>query len=322
MPLDPQALALLQELRASSQPALANLTPAEGRIVFARFTRRETPVQPVKRTANFTIPGPAGAINIRVYVPAGVSPLPVILFFHGGGWVVGDIETYDRFCRSLTNATACLVVSVDYRLAPEYRFPAAVEDCYAATRWITDHAVDVGGDATRVVVAGDSAGGNLAAVVCLIARDKGYPTLAYQLLMYPITDLGMDTQSYSANAEGYLLTRSDMIWFKGHYLRQNEDCRSPYASPLLASDHAGLPPALVVTAEYDPLRDEGEAYAHKLRIAGVPTRVRRYDGMIHGFLELEDLIDGAKTAMQEIGREVQQHFAPRKSLGQHSSTLI
>jgi acetyl esterase len=222
------------------------------------------------------------------------------VYFHGGGWVLGSLATHDGICRSLAAGAGCVVVSVDYRLAPEHRYPAAAEDCYAATQWCAAHAAELGADGSRVAVGGDSAGGNLSAVVAQMARDRGGPPLVFQLLIYPVTDAARDTQSYRENAEGYLLTAGDMAWFWNHYLG---DARArgaeAYASPIRAASLAGLPPALVITAEFDPLRDEGEAYGAALESAGVAAKVTRYDGMIHGFFGLGAMIDRANSAVQE-----------------------
>jgi acetyl esterase len=206
-----------------------------------------------------------------------------LVFFHGGGWVLGDLESHDGLCRMLTNQAGSITVSVDYRLAPEAKFPAAAEDCYAATKWAAANASAIGADASCVAIAGDSAGGNLAAVVALIARDRGGPALAFQLLVYPAIDPASDAPSQKENAQGYLLTNADMIWFWGHYLGGAQDAANPYANPLKAKWLGGLPPAMVITAGFDPLRDEGEDYAAALKKAGVPTLLKRYDGAIHGF---------------------------------------
>src|SRR5213078_1916119 len=202
----------------------------------------------------------------------------------------------------------CLVVSVDYRLAPEHRFPAAPEDCYAATRWLAEHAGSLGGDKGRIAVGGDSAGGNLAAVVALMARDRGGPKLAFQLLVYPATDTDFETRSYRENSEGYFLTRADMVWFWNHYAPRDEDRRNPYAAPLRAASLRGLPPALVITAEFDPLRDEGEAYGARLRDAGNQVLVKRYPGMIHGFFGMGTLLTQARTATKEAAGALRAAF--------------
>jgi acetyl esterase len=207
----------------------------------------------------------------------------VIVYFHGGGWVIGELDTVDNPLRRIANRTGAVVVSVDYRLAPEHVYPAAFDDSYAATAWVAEHAAELGGDPERVAVSGDSAGGNLAAAVAIAARDRQGPRLAAQLLIYPVTDFDFTTESYEQNGEGYLLTKGSMQWFWAHYLGAQDLGKDPYACPARADDLAGLPPAFVATAEFDPLRDEGEAYAAKLRIAGVDVTAKRYDGMLHGF---------------------------------------
>jgi acetyl esterase len=225
--------------------------------------------------------------------------LPVLVFFHGGGWVVGDIESHDTGCRHLANRAECAVVSVDYRLAPEHKFPAAVEDCLAATAWVAGNAASLGVDAGRLAVGGDSAGGNLAAVVSLLARDHGTPRIGHQLLIYPATDAAMRHDSMARFAEGYVLTRSTMRWFYEQYLRTLADAADWQASPLAAPDLGGLPPAFVLTAGYDPLCDEGDAYAARLAAAGVSVTHRRFTGQIHGFALNGKIIRAAETALDE-----------------------
>jgi len=252
------------------------------------------------RVEEMTVPGAAGLLPARGYWPVDdASGLPVIAFFHGGGWVLCDLETHDGLCRQLANGAGAIVMSVDYRLAPEHRFPAAAEDAYAATGWLHEHASEIGGDATRLVVAGDSAGGNLCAVVTLMARDRGGPPLAAQLLLYPVLDHKFDTSSYRENAEGYFLTTAQMRWYWKQYLGPDGDGASPYASPLRAPDLRGLPPAWIVVAGNDPLRDEGLAYGRRLEEAGVQTAVRCYDGMFHGFFSMGEFLEGARTASSE-----------------------
>jgi acetyl esterase len=221
--------------------------------------------------------------------------------------VIGSIETHDGLCRQLANAAGCIVVSVDYRLAPEHPYPAAAEDAYAATRWVVDNARSFGGDPSRVAVGGDSAGGNLTAVVSLMARDRGGPPLVQQLLIYPVTDAPTDKGSYRSNAEGYFLTADMMQWFWRHYTGEAGSAE-PYACPLRAKSLAGLPPALVVTAEFDPLRDEGEVYAARLREAGVPVHLSRYDGMIHGFFAMSAFLDRARAAVAEAAEALRGAF--------------
>ena len=246
---------------------------------------------------------------MRIYTPQGSGPFPVLVYFHGGGWVIGNVDTHDPTCRTLTNAAGCVVVSVDYRLAPEHKFPAAVDDCYAATQWVAANAAAINGDSSRIAIGGDSAGGNLTAVVAIEARDKGGPPLVFQLLVYPVTDYSFSTPSYRDNGDGYLLTKDSMVWFWDHYLRSEADGQDYRASPLRASDLTGLPPALVITAEYDPLRDEGEAYAARLQEAGVSVTCTRYDGMIHGFYGLTAVVDQARKAVEESVAALRASFA-------------
>jgi acetyl esterase len=306
MPVDPQARALADQIGAG-----LDITKLD--LAFVRRTIDETsrlgPRPEVAAVKDLEVPGPAGAIPVRVYRPSHDEGLPLLVYLHGGGWTICSIETHDATCRQLANGAGCVVVSVEYRLAPEHRFPAAPEDCYAALEWTARNAGSLGGDAERLAVGGDSAGGNLSAAVSLMARDRRGPRLCHQLLVYPVTDHAFDTDSYRENAEGPLLTRDTMRAFWSHYLGSEQDGRHPYASPLRAADLAGLPPAHVITAEYDPLRDEGEAYAARLAAAGVPVVQRRYDGMIHGFFGFSELIDRARDAVADAVRELQRGFA-------------
>lgn len=313
MGLDPQARALLDQVAAFGVPPLHTLSVAEARRATAAMAALQGEPEPIARVENRTIPGPAGEIPVRVYTPSHDGPLPVLVYYHGGGWVIGSLETHDGTCRGLANAAGCVVVSVDYRLAPEHKFPAAAEDAYAAAVWVAEHAAALGVDAARVAVGGDSAGGNLAAVVSLMARDRGTPCLIYQLLVYPVTDAACDTASYRENADGYFLTRDMMQWFWNHYLPNDSDCRDPYHSPLRAARLNGLPPALMITAEFDPLRDEGEAYAERLRAAGVPVQLTRYHGMVHGFFGLGAALDQAKVAMADASAALGAAFASSRS---------
>jgi acetyl esterase/lipase len=308
MGLDPQAQALLTQLVASRLPPLNRLSPQEARRAAAELASLHGAPDAVARVEDRTIPGPEGALQIRVYAPDGRGPFPVLVYFHGGGWVIGNLDTVDGPCRAMANAACCVVVSVDYRLAPEHKFPAAAEDAYASVQWVATNAPTIDVDPTRIAVGGDSAGGNLAAVVALMGRDRGAPLLSYQVLVYPVTDAACDTASYRENADGYLLTRDMMRWFWGHYLRNDADSQNPYASPLRAQDVRGVPPALIVTAEFDPLRDEGEAYAARLRAAGVPVQLTRYDGMIHGFFGMASLLDQAHVAIGEAATALRAVF--------------
>jgi acetyl esterase len=298
MPVDPQIQTLLT-LRAAL-PELHTLSVEAARIQFAARDFPGLREPEVASAVNRDMQGPAGSMGLRIYTPLGEGPFPLIVFFHGSGFVVCSLDTHDGMCRNLCAGTGCLVVSVDYRLAPEHKFPAAPDDCLAATRWAVANAGGLGADPGRVLVAGDSAGANLAAVTALRIRDEGGPRLLGQLLIYPVTDYyEPGTPSMVENAEGFGLTRAGMIWFWNHYLADASHGKHPHASPFRAADLAGLPPALVVTAEYDPLRDEGESYAERLLQAGVPTEMKRWDGMNHGFFFWPGVVDRAGDAMDE-----------------------
>jgi len=250
----------------------------------------------------------AGAVPVRTYAPSGDGPWPVLVFFHGGGWVLGNLETHDGLCRALANCARCLVVAVDYRLAPEHKYPAAVDDAYASTVWLAKHAHDVGGDSRRIAVGGDSAGGNLAAVVSLRARDRQGPEIRFQLLVYPILDVSTcDRQSYRRCADRFILTRTGMEWFRDQYLQRDEERMSPYVSPLLAPDLSRLPPALIIAAEHDVLTDEIREYATRLREAAVPVVYSEYKGMIHGFFGMAAL-DRKSNGLEEAGATVRDLF--------------
>jgi len=310
MPLDPQAAALMNPMARAPGPKLEELAPEDARrLTSATFRMLAGDTEEVARVEDRKIPGPAGQIPIRIYTPAGAGPFPLLVFYHGGGWVIGDLETHDNACRSLTNRAGCVTLAVDYRLAPENKFPAAVEDCYQATAWAAEHAREFGADPTRIAVGGDSAGGNLAAVVSLLARDRRRPPIKFQLLIYPATDGALDTNSHKTFTD-YFLTDTAVKYLWGSYLRDDADRTDPLASPALAKSHKGLPPALIITAEFDPLRDEGEAYGEKLRAAGVPVSVTRYHGMIHGFFTMTGVLDQGKRAVDEAA------LALRKVLSQ------
>ncbi len=265
--------------------------------------------EPVAGTEDRTIPGPGGDLALRVYRPGGAGPFGTLVFFHGGGFAIGSLDSHDAVCRSLTNKSGCLVVSVDYRLAPEHPFPAAVDDAWAAVCWVTDHAESLGGEPDRLAVAGDSAGGTLSAVVALRARDEGGPALALQALVYPGADPAGDYPSAVECGEGYLFTTPMRAWFLSQYVPADIDPAQWWISPLRAESHEGVAPALVVTAEYDPLRDEGEAYAAALQRAGVPTKLSPYNGMCHGFLSYGAVIDAADRAVCEVAAEVRTALA-------------
>ncbi|HEX6753508.1 MAG TPA: alpha/beta hydrolase [Solirubrobacterales bacterium] len=259
------------------------------------------PPRPMARVENMVIPGPAGQIPARLYVALGAppAPQPLLVYYHGGGWVIGDLETHDGLCRFLAEHSGCRVLSIDYRLAPEHPFPAPVEDAVAAFGWAAEHAGELGADPARIAVGGDSAGGNLAAAVCLQTRGNGAQP-AMQLLLYPVTDAVGGQASRDTFAEGFLLTRNDMDWFEGHYIPDGCDESDPRISMMRAPDPSSLPPAYVATAGFDPLRDEGEVYASRMREAGVKVALQRHPGLIHGFANLTAICPSARTAMLEV----------------------
>ena len=308
MPLDPQQKVVLEAMAALGNPPNHTLPAAEARANAAR--RPLTPGPEVAHVEDRMIPGPGGDLPVRIFTPAGEGLFPVLMYFHGGGWVLGSVEASDGTCRWLANGAECIVVSVEYRLAPESKFPAAADDCYAATVWAAENAGSFRGDGVRLAVTGGSAGGNLAAVVSLMARDRGGPRIAQQTLVYPVIERDFSTASYQENAVGYGLERKGMEWYWDHYLRDDRDALDPYAAPIQAESLAGLPPALVITAEFDPLRDEGEKYAAALSAAGVPTMCTRYDGVAHLFYGLPERIDKGAAAIKETTLALRTAFAP------------
>jgi len=308
MPLDPQVKKVLEEAAALDLPAYQDLSPAEARKQMLDLTAPVDPSMTVARVENRSIPGPDNEIPVRLYYPPGHPPFAVVVYFHGGGWVIGSLDTHHGVCHALAKKSGCLVVSVDYRLAPEHRHPAAVEDAYAAAGWVAENAAAIQADPERIAVAGDSAGGHLAAVVAQMGRDRRGPPLGLQVLIYPITDYNFETSSYLNNGDGYMLTRDMMKWFWNHYLETEELADDPYVSPLRAKDLSNLPPALVVTAEFDPLRDEGEAYAARLQQAGVNVKTIRYAGMIHGFFRMTYRLDKANEAVNEVAAVIKRNF--------------
>lgn len=299
MALDPQAKLLIELSQAAGLPDIHTLTPTEARAHYDLRTSGLEPTSTIGDVIDRTIPGPGGDLGIRIYRP--VDPgqaTPCLLFFHGGGWVIGTIDTHDLACRALCEATDATVVSVDYRLAPEHRFPAAPDDCEAATRWVAEHGAEIGVDGSRLAVCGDSAGGNLAAVVT--QRCRRGPAIAAQALVYPATDMSDQTRpSLIDNAEGYLLTAKAMEWFYGHYIDDEAEVTNPDASPL-HGDLAGLPPALVLTAEFDPLRDEGQAYAQALVAAGGEAEHVLYDGQVHTFFTQVGFMEASADAISRV----------------------
>ncbi|WP_165221275.1 alpha/beta hydrolase [Aquisphaera insulae] len=312
MTLDPQARDFLDRLAAAALKPIESIPIAEARAQQDLSTRFLGPLPPIGRVEDREIDGPGGAIRVRILRPkaldeAGASP--ALVYFHGGGWVLGNLSSHEHICRAIAGQADLVVIAVDYRLAPESRFPAAAEDAHAATAWAIDHAEELGLDPDRIAVGGDSAGGNLAAVACLMAREHGGRAPAMQVLLYPITDSNLSTGSYREFADGYFLTAEEMAWYWDQYVPDVSERSRPHAAPLRETDLRGLPPALVITAGCDVLRDEGEAYAHRLEAAGVPTTLSRYDGMIHGFIRRFPFFDQGRAAISEISIALREALA-------------
>ncbi len=311
MPLDPQVQAIRDRLERDSVPNLCTLSIADAREADVAAARASAgTAEPVHEVSDRTVPGPACGLPIRIYRPRGDEPLPALVYFFGGGWSLGTVDTCDGVCRCLANATGCVTVAASYRLAPEHKFPAAVQDCHAVTAWVASHAAEIGVDPARIAVGGDSSGGNLAAAVALLARERGGPRIVHQLLVYPNTDYLADTASMREGTDPHLFNATAVEWYWGMYLASPEDGANPLASPLRAGDLSGLPPATVITAEYDPLRDEGEHYAARLKSAGVPVELTRFDGMMHGFFTMTGVLDGAKIAVAHAASRLREAFAP------------
>ena len=309
--LDPDVLLVLDMIRLAGRPPFEQLTPAEAREAYmkSRAVLQPEP-EPVAETRELAAPGPHGPIPLRLYRPdAAPGPLPGLIYYHGGGWLLGGLDSHDGVCRRFANAARCVVVSVDYRMAPEHKFPAAVDDCAAATAWAIGQAAALGIDPARVAVGGDSAGGNLAAVMALMARDGGLPKLAFQLLIYPATDMTMTTVSSQTVGPGVPLTSATMKWFIDHYMRGPEDAIDWRASPIRAASVAGTAPALVLTAAADPLRDEGIAYAARLEREGVRTTAIHLTDQIHGFMSMGKVIRAADTAIDMMAASLRRAFA-------------
>lgn len=308
MPLTAEATALLDQMAQANLPDLETLPPVQCREVFdPALLPRPEDLDPIHRTEDLTIPGPGGDLGIRVYAPESSDPLPALTHYHGGGWVLGNLDTHDSYCRTFANAANCIVVAVNYRRSPEATFPEPLDDCYAALRWLAENGASIGADTARLGVVGDSAGGNLAAATALKARDEGQPALKVQILTYPAVDATMSFDSINDFADGPFLTKASMEYFWGHYLG-NTPPTDGYASPLLAADHRNLPPTLVITAEFDPLRGEGEAYAEKLAAAGVDSRFERYDGMFHPFSMLHKALPEGMQAIESTAAFVRKHM--------------
>jgi acetyl esterase len=300
VPVDPHIAALLTMMDEAGLPPMYEGSPEAGRGLYLQLTHgSRTPEQlvPVASTEDRTVPGATEDLKARVYRPDGEGPFPTVVFFHGGGWVIGDLDTHDNMARHICRGSRAVVIAIDYRLAPEHAFPAAAEDAVAAARWVAGHLDELGGD-QRLAFAGDSAGGNLAAVVAQTLLADGTP-MAGQFLIYPAVDAEGEYPSRQENAKGYFLEQPTMDWFYGHYAGAWDDAKDARLSPLHGADLSGLPPAVIVTAEYDPLRDEGEAYGEVLRTAGVRADVQRYDGMIHGFFDMGTISPAAQKAIEE-----------------------
>lgn len=328
MPMNPQMQSVLDQYAKFGVPPLESLSPESARNLptfknaveemaaenaAARAKNLVKPMpEPVGKIDHIVIPGPESDLVARVYTPEGSGPFPVLVYFHGGGWVIANLDVYEPSCRALCNAAACIVVSVAYRQAPEHKYPAAADDAYAALQWVMQHATELNGDPTRVAVGGESAGGNLAAVTCLKARDLGGRMPVAQLLVYPVTDCRMNSRSYETNRDAKPLNARMMSWFWHHYLENEEDGKEAYASPLLADSLSQLPPAVVFTAEVDPLRDEGRAYAERMTEAGVPVRYRNFDGVVHEFFGLAGVVDPAHDALDEAATWLKEIFASKR----------
>ena len=296
----------MEQLEAEPIPDFSEMTVLESRAFEAGFDEMQGELQEVAKVTDILVDGADGQIPVRLYDPAPGETLPLVIYIHGGGWVMGSIDVVDKPCRELANAARCKVASIGYRLSPETKFPGPAEDCYAATRWLVEHSDELGFDRGNINISGDSSGGNLAAVVTLMARDRGGPHISRQLLIYPVTAPEHESphESYTTFAEGYMLSRRSMRWFWEHYVNSAEDARDPYASPLLADDLSGLPPGIVITAECDPLGDEGIAYAERLKNAGVDIELKTYPGAIHGFFWMNGLMDQGRELVADLASAV------------------
>jgi acetyl esterase len=310
---------MLDQLAAADGPGIREVDLAVTRAFLDGLAMLAAPPPELAAVEDRTFAGPAGDVPVRIYRPVetggGGAPRPALVWFHGGGWVLGSLDACDPVCRTLAGDAGVVVVSVGYRLAPEHPYPAGVDDCYAALEWVARDAAILGVDPARLAVGGESAGGNLAAVVALAARDRGGPATRLQLLVYPVTDARMSYPSIRENGAGYLLTVDSLGWFVELYLGaqgEHGDPDDPYVSPIYARDLARLPPALVITAEFDPLRDEGEAYARRLQQAGVEASCTRYDGMIHAFFGMSGLVAGARVALDEAVAALRARLVPDK----------
>ena len=302
MALDFATARFLEQMAEGDGKPIHECTPEEARALFSKLAELAGPAPAMQRVEDLSVEGPDGQTRLRILVPI-QNPRAVLVYYHGGGWVTGSIDEYDTVARKLAERTSCAVVLVEYRLAPEHRYPTAVDDSYAALEWVGKHLGDIAGQEVPLIVAGDSAGGNLAAVMAIRARGHSGPPIALQVLIYPVTDADFDRPSYTAPENDLLLTRDGMKWFWDHYLPESSRRTEPDASPLHAENHSGLPPAVILTAEHDVLRDEGEAYAARLREANVPTDFKRYTGQMHGFFSLL-MLPGSELGFQQVVKAV------------------
>lgn len=308
MPVEPRIQEFLDKLNVAGRPPMSQIRPEVFRKMGAIGASPSFNVEEVYKVENTSLPLEGRDLPVRIYTPEGDGPFPVLIFYHGGGWVTGDLDSHDSICRSLTNLVPCKVISVEYRLAPEHKFPAAVDDAYDSLNWIAGHATDFTIDPSRIVVGGDSAGGNLATVACIMAKERKTPHVIYQLLLYPSTGYVEEPPSIRENGEGYLLTTEIMEWFRNHYFRTEEDANNPYVSPILYKDLSGLPSSFIATAQYDPLRDVGKAYALKLKESGVAVVYKNYEGLIHGFANFHTFVPEAQQALNECAEQLRQVF--------------
>jgi acetyl esterase len=307
MPLHPQVKTVL-DMMTSAGPPLHRLSPQEARKAIEAMRANTGEVERVAKVEDRTFQGSGGKLPVRIYTPDGRGPFPVLVYFHGGGWVVGNIDIVDASARALANQAGCIVVSADYRLAPEHKFPAAAEDAYAATQWAALNISSFHGDPKRIAVGGESAGANLAAVAAIMAQERGTPSFVLQLLLYPATNYAFDTPSCKENGEGYFLTTEMMQWFWRQYINSDADGENPYASPMRVKRLSGMAPAAIFTAEFDPLRDEGAAYADKLRAGGVAVQYKCQEGLIHGYMGMAKAVEPAGKALADAAAALRAAF--------------
>ncbi len=312
MTVHPDIKALLDQLNQDEGPRIWEMSTSEARELYQGMAAMLDPTDvPIGKVEDMSFTTAAATVPVRVYTPVAApgGPLPCLVFYHGGGFVIGDLDTHDALCRQLANHACCKVVAVHYRRAPEDQFPAAVDDSLAAIHWVESQAGNLGIDANRLAVAGDSAGGNLAAVVSQLTQQVKGPKVCFQILIYPTTRVRAETESMTENAEGYFLDRATMDWFMDCYIPKDVDTTDPRLSPLLAEDLSGLPPAYVITAGFDPLRDEGKAYADRLSSSGVEVTYKHYDDMIHGFFNMTGLLEDGRDAVKEAAKALKAAFA-------------